>query len=184
MKILLASTNAHKLKELALLLKGFEVLSYSELLRPFEIEEVGLSFKQNALIKSRAVFKRLSSAQRREFVVLSDDSGLSVEALNEAPGIYSARFSKQGDDRSNRAKLISELKALGLEQSKAHYTACIGLSSIYGDLTAQGFLRGVVISKERGQNGFGYDSVFVPLGFNKTLGELDESVKMRISHRF
>lgn len=184
MKILLASNNANKVKELKGLLYPFEIYAFDELLKPFEIEESGKSFKENALIKSRAVFRALDSKQKGEFVVISDDSGISVEALGGKPGIFSARFSAQKNDKANRAKLIDELKKLNLSQSQAFYTACIGISSNFGDYTVQGFMHGRVITQERGQNGFGYDSLFIPKGFTQTLGELDESVKAQISHRF
>lgn len=184
MKILLASNNAEKVKELKNLLYPFEIYAFDELLKPFEIEESGKSFKENALIKSRAVFKALNERQKDEFIVLSDDSGISVEALGGKPGIFSARFSAQKNDKANRAKLIDELKGLNFNESQAFYTACIGISSIFGDYAVQGFIHGKVITQERGQNGFGYDSLFIPKGFTQTLGELDESVKSQISHRF
>lgn len=184
MKILLASNNAEKIKELKNLLYPFEIYAFDELLKPFEIEESGKSFKENALIKSRAVFKALNDKQKDEFVVLSDDSGISVEALGGKPGIFSARFSAQKNDKANRAKLIDELKRLNLNESQAFYTACIGISSNLSDYAVQGFMHGKVITQERGQNGFGYDSLFIPKGFTQTLGELDESVKAQISHRF
>ncbi|TQR59078.1 RdgB/HAM1 family non-canonical purine NTP pyrophosphatase [Campylobacter troglodytis] len=184
MKILLATNNAHKLTELKGILKGYEIYAFNEVLKPFEIEENGTSFKENALLKSKAVFEALNEAQRREFVVLSDDSGISVEALNNAPNIHSARFSPQKTDKANREKLISELKALNLSESKAFYTACIAISSAFGDYTTHGFMHGRVITQEKGENGFGYDALFIPKGFEKTLGELDEDVKARISHRF
>ena len=126
-KILLASNNACKVVEIKALLKGYEIYAFGEILKPFEIEENGTSFKENALIKSRAVFCALSQKQKSEFITLSDDSGISVAALNGAPSIHSARFSAQKTDKANRAKLISELKARNLEQSAAFYTACIAL---------------------------------------------------------
>lgn len=184
MKILLASNNAHKVKELKALLAPFEIYAFSEILTPFEVEENGASFKENALLKSRAVFNALNKAQQQEFITLSDDSGISVKALGGKPGIFSARFSPQKTDKANRAKLINELKHLNLDESEAFYTACIGISSNWGDYSVQGFMHGKVITQEKGQNGFGYDSLFIPKGFEQTLGELDEGVKARISHRF
>lgn len=184
MKILLASNNAHKVKELKALLAPFEIYAFGEILAPFEVEESGKSFKENALLKSRAVFNALNKAQKQEFITLSDDSGISVKALGGKPGIFSARFSPQKTDKANRAKLISELKHLNLDESEAFYTACIGISSNWGDYSMQGFMHGKVITQEKGQNGFGYDSLFIPKGFEQTLGELDESIKARISHRF
>ena len=183
-KILLATNNAHKVAEIKGILKGYEIYAFGEVLKPFDIAENGTSFKENALIKSRAVFAALNEAQRREFVALSDDSGISVEALNNAPNIHSARFSPQKTDKANREKLIAELKALNLKQSVAFYTACIAISSAFGDFTTHGFMHGRVITQERGENGFGYDSLFIPKGFERTLGELDDGVKASISHRF
>ena len=184
MKIILATNNAHKVAEIKGILKGYEIYAFGEVLKPFDIAENGTSFKENALIKSRAVFAALSEAQKREFVALSDDSGISVAALNGTPGIRSARFSNEGSDKANRAKLIAELKARNLGQSAAFYTACIAISSRFGDFTAHGFMHGTALAAERGENGFGYDALFIPNGFEKTLGELDEGVKASISHRF
>ena len=90
---------------------------------------------------------------------------------------------KSATDASNRAKLISELNALNLTSSPAFYTACIAVSSNLGDFTAHGFMHGTAIDEERGSNGFGYDSLFIPKGFTRTLGELDEGTKLKISHR-
>lgn len=102
-KILLASNNACKVAEIKALLKGYEIYAFGEILKPFEIEENGTSFKENALIKSRAVFCALSQEQKGEFITLSDDSGISVAALNGAPSIHSARFSAQKTDKANRS---------------------------------------------------------------------------------
>ena len=88
MKILLASNNAHKVVELKGLLAPFEIYAFGEILKPFEVEENGTSFKENALIKSKAVFGALDERQKSEFIVISDDSGISVEALNGAPNIF------------------------------------------------------------------------------------------------
>lgn len=184
MKIILASNNAHKVNELKNLLKGYEIYAFNEILTPFEIDENGSGYKENALLKSKAVFKALSTQQKCEFIALADDSGISVEALSGKPNIHSARFSKQKTDEANRAKLIKELKALNLDQSNAFYTACIAISSLWGDYTTQGFMHGRVTVQERGTNGFGYDRLFIPNGFSKTLGELDESIKAQISHRY
>ncbi|WP_290367118.1 non-canonical purine NTP pyrophosphatase, partial [Campylobacter coli] len=93
MKILLATSNKHKVIELKELLKEFEIYAFDEILTTFEIEENGNSFKENALIKARAVFNALDENQKNEFIVLSDDSGICVDVLGGKPGIYSARFS-------------------------------------------------------------------------------------------
>ena len=194
MKIVLATSNLDKVKEIKEFLKGYEIYALSEVVKPFEIVEDGSSFQENALIKSKAVFEKLKElGLEGEFISLSDDSGISVDALGGEPGIYSARYSdidesgqmaaKNSTDASNRAKLISKLNALNLQSSLAHYTACIAISSKFGDYTAHGFMYGEAINEERGTNGFGYDALFIPNGFNKTLGELDNETKLKISHR-
>ena len=142
MKIVLATSNLDKVKEIKEFLKGYEIYALSEVVKPFEIVEDGSSFQENALIKSKAVFAKLKElGLEGEFISLSDDSGISVDALGGEPGIYSARYSdidesgqmvaKNATDASNRAKLISKLNALNLQSSLAHYTACI---AIHGNL--------------------------------------------------
>lgn len=181
-KIIIASSNEGKIKEFKALLHEFDFFSLKDFFNG-DIEENGNSFKQNALIKSRTVFDSLSTKDKKDFIVLSDDSGLCVEALNGNPGVFSARFSKQGSDEANRKKLITELKNLNLSQSKAYFQAFIGLCCVYGEFCASGVLRGYVLSEQRGENGFGYDSLFIPNGFDKTLAELSFEEKNLISHR-
>ncbi|HEB9434197.1 TPA: RdgB/HAM1 family non-canonical purine NTP pyrophosphatase [Campylobacter coli] len=184
MKILLATSNKHKVVELKEILKEFEIYAFDEILTVFEIEENGNSFKENALIKARAVFNALNENQKNEFIVLSDDSGICVDVLGGKPGIYSARFSGKGDDKSNRDELVKQMGALGFKTSKAHYVAAIALVSLEGEWTVHGTMRGHVINTERGENGFGYDSLFIPKGFDKTLAELSNDEKNQLSHRF
>lgn len=184
MKILLATSNKHKVVELKEILKEFEIYAFDEILTVFEIEENGNSFKENALIKARAVFNALNENQKNEFIVLSDDSGICVDVLGGKPGIYSARFSGKGDDKSNRDELVKQMGVLGFKTSKAHYVAAIALVSLEGEWTVHGTMHGHVISTERGKNGFGYDSLFIPKGFDKTLAELSNDEKNQLSHRF
>jgi len=185
MKILLATSNADKVGEIKEFFKNHEIYALAEVLRPFEIEENGTSFKQNALIKARAVFEALKSKNSQsEFFVLSDDSGICVDALGGAPGIFSARFSgSDATDASTREKLAASLRELGLEQSPAHYTAAIALKCDLGEFCTHGFMHGTAITQQRGQNGFGYDFMFIPRGFDRTIGELPTAVKFEISHR-
>ena len=185
MKILLATSNADKVGEIKEFFKNHEIYALAEVLRPFEIEENGASFKQNALIKARAVFEALKSKNlQSEFFVLSDDSGICVDALGGAPGIFSARFSgSDATDASNREKLAASLRELGLEQSPAHYTAAIALKCRLGEFCTHGFMHGTAITQQRGHNGFGYDFMFIPRGFDRTIGELPAAVKFEISHR-
>jgi len=185
MKILLATSNADKVKEIKEFFAEYEIYALGEVLDPFEINECGTSFKQNALIKVRAVHEALKSKNlQSEFFVLSDDSGICVDALGGAPGIFSARFSGAGaTDASNREKLAASLCALGLEESPAHYTAAIALKCGLGEFCTHGFMHGTAICEERGHNGFGYDFMFIPRGFDHTIGELPAAVKFEISHR-
>ena len=185
MKILLATSNADKVGEIKEFFKNHEIYALAEVLRPFEIEENGASFKQNALIKARAVFEALKSKNlQSEFFVLSDDSGICVDALGGAPGIFSARFSgSDATDASNREKLAASLRALGLEESPAHYTAAIALKCGLGEFCTHGFMHGTAITQQRGHNGFGYDFMFIPRGFDRTIAELLAEVKFKISHR-
>jgi XTP/dITP diphosphohydrolase len=181
MRIILASSNRGKIAEFKDYLDGYEVLSFGEVTEPFEIEESGESFKENAIIKSRAVFERLKDENA---VVLSDDSGISVPILGGIPGIYSARFAgKDASAKDNLELLVKILKEKDIQTTPAFYTASIAISTIRGDFSVHGWMYGRVVSNPKGNNGFGYDPMFVPDGFDKTLGELDADVKKMFSHR-
>ena len=184
MKIILASSNSHKLKEFKVLLNDYEIYSSNNFIAPFEIEENGKSFKENAKIKSLAVFKALKNEVQENYIVLSDDSGICVDALGGAPGIYSARYSLEANDKNNRLKLISELEKLKLNESFAHYVCALSLSTKFGTFSVSAKMYGKIITKEKGENGFGYDSLFIPANYDKTLAELSDEEKNAISHRF
>ncbi|MDX4060070.1 non-canonical purine NTP pyrophosphatase [Aliarcobacter skirrowii] len=184
MKIVLASANKGKIEEFKKLLPKNEVVAYSDILGKFDIPETGTTFKENAIIKASAINERLKEKGEKDFIVISDDSGISLPILNQAPGVYSARFAGlNASDKENNAKLISKLNELNLEKTPAFYTACIAI--IYKDFTytVHGFMHGDAINKELGKNGFGYDPLFIPKNFSKTLGELDFEVKQKFSHR-
>ncbi len=185
MKIVLATNNKDKVKEIKAFYKDLEIYALNEVMQSFEIEENGKSFKENALIKSKEVYKKLVfMGLENEFVALSDDSGISVPVLGNLPGIYSARYAGiHGEDAKNRQKLQNEINKIGLQKTDAFYTACISLSSKFGDFTTHGFMFGKIINKDLGQNGFGYDFMFIPNGFDKTVAELDLKTKLEISHR-
>ncbi|MCR2060069.1 RdgB/HAM1 family non-canonical purine NTP pyrophosphatase [Campylobacter helveticus] len=184
MKIILASSNSHKLKEFKVLLNDYEIYSSNDFIAPFEIEENGKSFKENAKIKSLAVFKALKNEVQENYIVLSDDSGICVDALGGAPGIYSARYSLEANDKNNRLKLISELEKLKLNESFAHYVCALSLGTKFGTFSVSAKMYGKIITKEKGENGFGYDSLFIPANYDKTLAELSDEEKNAISHRF
>ncbi len=181
MKIVLATSNKGKVREIIELLHDREVFPYTDLIDGFEIIEDGETFKANALIKARAVYSALGDP---EAIVVADDSGISVDALGGAPGIYSARYGGEGaSDRDNLLKLVEALKEKGLTTSPAHYTAAIAIVSREGESCVHGWMHGDVITELRGENGFGYDPIFIPLGYDKTLGELENAVKVGLSHR-
>ena len=181
MQIVLATSNKGKVREIKAMCEDFDVVAYSELIEPFEIVEDAPDFKGNALLKAKAVYDALND---EDAIVLSDDSGISVDALGGAPGIYSARYGgEDASDKDNLYKLMDEVKAKGLESSPAHYTAAIAVVTKESEQVVHGWMYGDVITTPRGENGFGYDPCFIPEGFEKTLGELDDEVKKTLSHR-
>ena len=170
-----------KVREIKELYGDYEVVPYCDIIDEFEIVEDGSTFKENALIKARAVFNAIGD---EDAIVLADDSGISVDILDGEPGIYSARYAGVGaDDKQNLYKLIETLKSKGIESSKAHYTAAIAIVTKNKERVVHGWMYGDVITEARGDQGFGYDPMFIPFGFDKTLGELDNEVKKEISHR-
>ncbi len=181
MKLILATSNKGKVKEIKAMCKEHEVVAYSELMDEFEIVEDGASFKENALIKAKAVFDALEDDG---VVVIADDSGISVDILDGNPGIYSARYaSKDATDKDNLKKLIQDLKDIEADESKAHYTAAIAIVTKNAQYCVHGWMHGKVIAQMRGDGGFGYDPMFIPQGYDKTLGELDDEIKKQLSHR-
>ena len=181
MRIVLATSNGGKLKEIKEALKEFEIVVYSDIMEKFEIKEDGTSYKENALIKARAVQQKLDNCND---IVIADDSGISVPILGNIPGIYSARYAGLGaSDKENLQKLINELKDKNIKKTSAFYTAAIAIITLKGEFSVHGWMYGDVIDEARGENGFGYDPMFIPQGYEKTLGELDNSIKKQFSHR-
>ena len=181
MKIILASANQGKLRELKAWMNDFEVYAFGEVMKPFDIIEDGNSFKENALIKARAVYEALDD---KNAIVMSDDSGISVNVLGHIPGIFSARYAGYGaTSTQNLDKLIQALREKKIKKTPAYYTAAIGIVCAKGEFCVHGWMYGDVIDEKRGDKGFGYDPMFIPLGYDKTLGELDEEIKKQLSHR-
>lgn len=181
MRLILATSNKGKVREIKALCEDFEVIAYSEIIDEFEIIEDGADFKENALIKARAVFKALNED---DVVVIADDSGISIDVLDGKPGIYSARYAgENANDKDNLYKVIDEIKAKKVESSPAHYTAAIAIVTKNSEYVVHGWMYGEAIAKAVGDGGFGYDPMFIPLGYDKTLGELDDEVKKSLSHR-
>ncbi|MDD3055044.1 MAG: non-canonical purine NTP pyrophosphatase [Aliarcobacter sp.] len=184
MKIVLASANKGKITEFQKLMPDDEVVAFSEILGEIEIEEDQDSFKGNAIKKAKTIYDLLVKKGFSNIIVISDDSGISVPVLNNAPGIYSARYAGiNASDKDNNAKLISKLNELNLKKTPAFYTACIALIYKNEVYTVHGWMHGIVVNKEVGENGFGYDPMFIPNGFDKTLGELPNEIKKEFSHR-
>lgn len=181
MKLVLATSNKGKVREIKALCKDYEVIPYSELIEEFEIVEDGDTFKENALIKARAVFKALDSD---DVIVMADDSGISVDVLDGKPGIYSARHAGVGaNDKDNLYKLIEDIKSQHVKSSPAHYTAAIALVTKKSEYCVHGWMYGTALTEVIGNGGFGYDPMFIPEGYDKTLGELDDQIKKKLSHR-
>ena len=181
MKIVLATSNKGKVREIKEFWNEFEVVPYNEIIEEFEIVEDGKTFKENAIIKAKAVYEAIND---KEIVVVADDSGISIDILDGKPGIYSARYaSGNANDKENLNKVVEELKQKGVEKSPAHYTAALAIMSKYGVQTVHGWMYGDVTITPRGDNGFGYDPIFIPKGYEQTLGELSSDVKKEFSHR-
>ena len=184
MQIVLASSNKGKIREIKKLLPEHEVVTYSELLGSFEIIEDGNSFKENAIIKAKAVDEKLKENGYKDYIVISDDSGLTVPVLNNEPGIYSARYAgENATDTENNQKIIKNLKEMNIKETDAYYTACLAIGYQNSIYTTHGWMYGKVIDEPRGDNGFGYDPIFIPKKYETTLGELDENIKKDIGHR-
>ena len=184
MKIVLASANKGKITEFQKLMPNDEVIAFSEILGKIEIVEDKDSFKGNAIKKAQTIYEELIKIGQNDVIVISDDSGITVPALNNEPGIYSARYAGEGSsDKQNNAKLIENLNKQNLEKTAAFYTACIAIVYKGEVYTVHGWMHGNVINKELGEGGFGYDPMFIPNGFDKTLGELGYEAKKEFSHR-
>jgi XTP/dITP diphosphohydrolase len=181
-RLVLASGNAGKLAELRALLDGTGagLVAQSEL-GVADIEETGLTFVENALLKAR------HAARATGLPALADDSGLCVDALGGAPGLYSARYAGgHGDSAANIARLLRELEGLNPQWRTAHFYAVIVLLRHAEDpqpLVAEGVWPGLVLDAPRGTGGFGYDPVFLDTEHGLSAAELDPALKNRISHR-
>ncbi|MDF1880873.1 non-canonical purine NTP pyrophosphatase [Sulfurimonas sp. MAG313] len=181
MKLVLATGNKGKVREITKMYKSFEVIPYTDLIEAFDIIEDEPDFKGNALIKARAVYKALGD---EDAIVFADDSGISVDVLDSEPGVLSARYAGENvSDIDNLNKLMKAVKEKGFDSSAAFYTAAIAIVCKEGEYTSHGWMYGNVIVQAKGEGGFGYDPCFIPLGYDKTLGELDDDTKSKLSHR-
>ena len=177
-RLVVATGNMHKLREIAEIFTDFEVVSQKEMGFDEDVEETGVTFAENALIKARAASKALNC------IALADDSGLCVDALGGAPGVYSARYcGYHGDDQKNRDLLLENMK--GEENRAAHFTSAIAL--VYPDgreVVVEGHTYGKIFHEETGTGGFGYDCLFESDDLKKSFGLATAEEKNAVSHRF
>lgn len=180
-KIIIASNNSHKVEEIKDILKEFpyEVVSLKEAGIDIDVEEDGKTFEENAYKKAKEIMDFSGE------ITLSDDSGLEVYALDNAPGVYSARFSgEHGNYKKNNEKLLEMLKDVEDEKRGARFACAMVLLFPDGrKIVVEEYSKGVIAHKEEGSNGFGYDPLFFVPNMNKTFAQLTSEEKNAISHR-
>lgn len=177
-KLVFATNNAHKLEEVAAILGDqVELLSLNDIGCQADIPETAETLEGNALLKSSYIYKNY------HLDCFADDTGLEVEALNGAPGVYSARYAggEGHDAQANMLKLLHELD--GKENRKAQFRTAISLILDGKEYFFEGVIKGEIIKEKRGDSGFGYDPIFKPEGYDQTFAELGNDIKNQISHR-
>lgn len=181
-KLIVASNNGHKVLEIKEMLSKFDlqVLSLKEAGIDVDVEENGTTFMENALIKARAI-----KALCHDAMVLSDDSGLAVEALNGAPGIYSARYcGEHGNDIENNKKLIREMNGIPFEDRRAKFVCAMALIvEDEKEIQVQGEVEGFILENYEPCEGFGYDPLFYVPELKATFNDVSSEVKNSMSHR-
>lgn len=177
MKLVFATNNKHKLEEVRKILPSvFQVISLQELGCTDDILETGLTLEDNSLIKAMYVWNKYHVA------CFADDTGLEIESLNGAPGVFTARWAGDShNDAANRQKAISELS--GISNRKARFRTVVTLIRDGHVEQVEGVVNGEIATQERGEGGFGYDPLFIPDGYTKTFAELPADIKNTISHR-
>lgn len=178
MKLVFATNNVHKLAEARAILQEAQinVLSLADVGLSVDVEETGKTFHENALLKARAVYSLLQQP------CFADDSGLEVFALQREPGVFSSRYAgEEGNSDKNIAKLLNKLE--GVEDRRARFVTVICLMMDGKPVFFEGEVRGKITYERKGSGGFGYDSVFLPDGFEKTFAEMIPEEKNNISHR-
>ena len=176
-KLVVATNNAHKLEEISAILgTEMELLSLKDIQCEADIPETADTLEGNARQKARYIYENY------QMDCFADDTGLEVESLNGAPGVFSARYAGDGhDSEANMQKLLHELE--GKENRKAQFRTAICLIMEGKEYLFEGIVKGKIIEEKRGGAGFGYDPIFVPEGFDKTFAELGNDIKNTISHR-
>ena len=177
--IILASNNKDKVKEVKEILKGYDIISMKEAGIDVDIEENGTTFEENALIKARAIMKLTGQ------ITMADDSGLEIDYLNKAPGVYSARF--MGEDTSYDIKnkaLIQKLEGVKGSDRSGRFVCAIAVCFPDGrEIVKRGTMEGLIAEEIKGDNGFGYDPIVYLPEYGRTSGELAPEEKNKISHR-
>jgi XTP/dITP diphosphohydrolase len=176
-KIVFATNNKHKLDEIRKITAGkIEILSLSDINCNEDIEETGTTLEENALIKVRYIKNKYG------YDCFADDTGLEVEALNGEPGVYSSRYAgAQCNPQDNMNKLLDALQ--GINNRNAQFRTVIAVTLNNNEHLFEGVVKGHITTEKHGSNGFGYDPIFMPIGYNNTFGELSDEVKNGISHR-
>lgn len=183
MQLVFASSNKNKIGEInALLPDTYTILGLSDIGITHEIPEPGATIKENSFLKASYVFEFMKEQHKPLTAVFADDSGLEVEALNQAPGVYSARYAGlPKNDANNNAKLLRELETV--TNRKARFVTIITLIIDNQIHYFEGEIKGTIAYEPRGEKGFGYDSLFIPQGYRSTFAELSSEIKNTISHR-
>ncbi|WP_449355643.1 XTP/dITP diphosphatase [Virgibacillus natechei] len=181
-QIIIATKNSGKATEFKdfFAVYGIEAISLLDLLEDIpDVEETGTTYEENALLKAEAISSRLSKP------VLADDSGLMVDALNGKPGVYSARYAgEEKDDQANIDKLLDELKTVPVAKRTARFVCVLAIAVPDEEpVIRKGYCEGSIAFSEEGENGFGYDPIFIPKNYIKTMAQLPKDVKNNISHR-
>lgn len=186
-RLIIASNNNKKIKELKSIVEqlGWDVKSLADENIDIEVEEDGLTFEENAEKKAREIYEFLLNRGENNFAVLADDSGLEVDYLNGAPGVYSARYAgEHGNDSKNNEKLLQELKNAKGEERKGRFVCAIALVNTDGKTNVvRGVAEGIILEELSGEGGFGYDPLFYYEPAKKTFAELNANEKNKISHR-
>ncbi|TAJ15246.1 non-canonical purine NTP diphosphatase [Marinilabiliaceae bacterium JC017] len=177
MKLVFATNNPHKLKELKHLLgDSFHLLSLSEIDCTDNIPETGNNLEENALQKSEYIFKKYN------LNCFADDTGLEIEALNNEPGVYSARYAGlENNSEANMQKVLSKMR--DITNRKARFRTIISLILDGKKFQFEGLVNGSILEERKGSEGFGYDPIFVPDGYEQSFAEMDITLKNKISHR-
>mgnify|MGYP003617555089 CR=1 FL=1 len=175
-KLIIATHNAHKAEEIQHILNNYTVLTLDSVGFTEEIEEVGETFEENAMLKAVSVYD-----YAEEIPVLADDSGLEIETLNNAPGVYSARYAGTDNSGDNIQKVLQELQ--GKSNRLAQFRCVLCLFDGKKEYYFEGIVKGKITTEKIGKNGFGYDPIFIPEGYDKTFAQMSAEEKNSISHR-